>query len=83
MSNADKWLRITVTDTRTGKSKANVRIPVSLANFGMKMAARFAPSDIQGLDMDQIIAAAKSGSEGKLVDVEDEEKGEHVEIFVE
>ncbi len=83
MSNVEKWLRIRVTDAKTGKSKANVRIPVSLADFGMKMATRFAPVDVQGLDLTQIIEAAKSGSEGKLVDVEDEEKGEHVEVFVE
>jgi hypothetical protein len=49
----------------------------------MKMAARFAPSGVDGLDMTEILAAMKSGGEEKLVDVEDEEKGEHVEIFIE
>jgi hypothetical protein len=83
MSNSDKWLRVRVTDLRTGKSKANVKIPASLADFGIKMAARFAPADLEGLDMNQIIEAMKSGGETKLVDVEDEEKGEHVEIFIE
>ena len=83
MSNSGKWLRVSVTDLRTGERKANVKIPVSLADFGMKMAARFVPSGFDGLDMDQIIAAMKSGGEEKLVDVEDEEKGEHVEIFIE
>lgn len=83
MSNSGKWLRILVTDLKTNKSKANVRIPVSLADFGMKMATRFGSTDMEGLNMDQIVAAVKSGGEGKFVDVEDEEKGEHVEIFVE
>lgn len=83
MSNSGKWLRILVTDLKTNKSKANVRIPVSLADFGLKMATRFGSTDMEGLNMDQIVAAVKSGGEGKLVDVEDEEKGEHVEIFVE
>lgn len=83
MSNSGKWLRVRVTDLRTGQSKANVKIPVSLADFGMKLAARFAPSSIDGLDMNEIIAAMKNGGEEKLVDVEDEEKGEHVEIFIE
>jgi len=72
-----------VTDLKTGKSKTNVKIPASLADFGMKMAAKYAPDSVEGLDMNQIIATMKSGGEGKLVDVEDEEKGEHVEIFVE
>jgi hypothetical protein len=72
-----------VTDLKTGKKRANVKIPASLANFGMKMAAKFAPGGIEGLDMDQLVTAMKSGGEEKLVDVVDEEKGEHVEIFVE
>lgn len=83
MSNSSNWLLIRVTDVKTGESKANVKIPASLANFGMKMAAKFAPGSVDGLDMNQIIEAMKNSSEGKLVDVVDEEKGEHVEIFVE
>jgi len=83
MSNSSKWFRVRVTDLKTGKSKTNVKIPASLADFGMKMAAKYAPDSVEGLDMNQIIATMKSGGEGKLVDVEDEEKGEHVEIFVE
>ncbi len=83
MSNSSTWLLVRVTDIKTGKSKANVKIPASLADFGMKMAVKFAPGSIEGLDMNQIIEAMKSGNDQKLVDVIDEEKGEHVEIFVE
>ncbi len=49
----------------------------------MKMGAKFAPAGLEGLDMQQIISAIKSGGEGKIVDVEDEEDGEHVEVFIE
>jgi hypothetical protein len=83
MSNSVKWFRVRVTDLKTGKSKTNVKFPASLADFGMKMAARFAPGSVEGLDFNQMMAAMQSTSDGKLVDVEDEEKGEHVEIFVE
>ena len=83
MSNSSSWLLIEVTDLKTGNKKADVKIPASLANFGMKMVANFIPEGIEGLNMDEIIAAVKSGGEGKFVDVVDEEKGEHVEIFVE
>lgn len=83
MTISAKWIRIRVTDIKTGKSKANVKIPASLAEFGMKMATRYASADMEGVDMNQIVEAAKNGSEGLLVDVEDEEKGEHVEIYVE
>ena len=83
MSTTAKWLRILVTDLRTGKSKANVRVPVSLANFGLKMAAKYAPEGMDGVDLSAIMAEVHSGAEGKLVEVDDEEKGEHVEVYVE
>ena len=82
MSNSSSWLLIQVTDLKTGNKKATVKIPASLANFGMKMAAKFMPGGVESLNMDEIIAVVKSGGEGKLVDVVDEEKGELVEIFV-
>lgn len=77
-----RWLRVRVTDLRTGKRKVNVNIPLSLVDIGLKMGAKFSPVGMEGLDMTQIIAAVKSGGTGKIVDVEDEEDGEHVEIYV-
>ncbi len=47
------------------------------------MAVKYAPGSFEGLDMNGIIAAVKSSGQDKLVEVEDEEKGERVEIFVE
>jgi hypothetical protein len=82
-STSGKWFRVRVTDIHSGKRKVNVNIPLGLVDVGMKMGARFAPAGLEGLDMQQIIAAIKSGGEGKIVDVEDEEDGEHVEVFIE
>ena len=78
-----KWFRVRVTDLKSGRRKVNVNIPLSLVDVGLKMGARFAPAGLEGLDMNQIIAAIKGGGEGKIVDVEDEEGGEHVEIYIE
>lgn len=78
-----RWFRVRVTDLRTGKRKVNVNIPLGLVDVGMKMGAKFAPAGLEGLDMQQIITAIKSGGEGKIVDVEDEDDGEHVEVFIE
>ena len=55
---------------------------MSLVNVGLKMGARFAP-EVDGINFDQVMAAVKSGSQGKIVDVVDEEDGERVEIYVE
>ena len=78
-----KWFRVRVTDLKSGRRKVNVNIPLGLVDVGLKMGARFAPGGLEGLDMNQIIAAIKTGGEGKIVDVEDGEDGEHVEVFIE
>jgi len=81
MGNA-RWLRVRVTDTGTGRAKATVQIPLSLMDAGMKIGAHFAP-EVAGVDMDEVMDALRTGMTGKIIDVMDEEDGEHVEIFVE
>ena len=77
-----KWLRVRVTDVNSGRSKATVQIPISLMEAGMKIGAHFAP-EIDGVNMDQILEALRTGITGKIIDVTGDEDGEHVEIFVE
>lgn len=77
-----KWFRIRVTDMATGKAKVNVNLPIGLVNVGVKIAGKFAP-ETDTLEVQQIIEAIRSGAQGKIIDVMDEEDGEHVEIYVE
>lgn len=82
MGGGARWLRIRVTDTRTGRSKASVQIPLALVDAGMKIGAHFAP-EVEGVDMSNVMEALRMGVTGKIIDVVDEDDGEHVEIFVE
>ncbi|HOA23681.1 MAG TPA: hypothetical protein PK801_12695 [Aggregatilineales bacterium] len=77
-----RYLRVRVTSIGTGQVKANINIPMSLINVGLRMGARFAP-DLEGLDFEEVMEAIRHGQRGKIIDVEDEEDGERVEIFVE
>lgn len=77
-----KWLRVRVTEVNSGRAKATVQIPLALMDAGMKIGAHFAP-EIDGVNMDQLMDALRSGMTGKIIDVTDDEDGEHVEIFVE
>jgi hypothetical protein len=77
-----RWLRIRVTDTRSGRSKASVQIPLALVDAGLKIGAHFAPQ-VEGVDMSNVMEALRSGVTGKIIDVTDDEDGEHVEIYVE
>ena len=70
-----RWLRIRVTDTKTGQTKVKV-------NVGIKMGARFAPSGAN-FNYDEVMSAIKNGAMGKIVDLEDQTEGERVEIWSE
>ena len=72
-------LRVRVTDMLTGKAKVNVNLPLGLVDAGMSIASQYAPD----VNFSQIADAIRSGQmEGKIVDVVDEEDGEHVEVFI-
>jgi hypothetical protein len=77
-----RWFRVRVTDIKSGRKKVDVNIPMGLVNVGIKMGAKFAP-EIDGTQYEAIMDAVESGQQGKIMDVFDEEDGEHVEIFVE
>ncbi len=77
-----RWFRVRVTDLSTGRAKVNVNIPMSLVNVGIKMGARFAP-EVEGVELDELMEAIRSGAQGKIIDVENAEDGERVEIYVE
>jgi len=77
-----RMLRVRVTDVRTGRSKASVQIPLALVDAGLKIGAHFAP-EVEGVDMSNVMEALRMGITGKIIDVVDEDDGEHVEIFVE
>lgn len=74
-----RYLRVRVTDVVTGKAKVSVNLPLTLVDAGMSIASNFAPQIAHA----DIMSAIRSGLSGKIVDVIDEEDGEHVEIFLE
>jgi hypothetical protein len=75
-------LRVRVTDTVTGKTKVNINLPIGLVEAAMRIGTQYAP-ELGQLDMGQIIAEIKAGTTGKIIEANDEEDGEHVEIFIE
>ena len=77
-----RWFRVKVTNTLNDKTRVNVRLPVSLIKVGMKMGAKYSP-EVEKIDMDQIIELINSGEIGQLVDIYDEEDGDHVEVYIE
>ena len=74
------WLHVKVTDLRTGKGKVTVNVPLRLVRYGFNIGRRYAP-ELEELDWDDL-AGVMFEEQGVLVDVMDEEDGEHVQIYV-
>ncbi len=77
-----RWFRVRVTDTDTGRVRVNIRLPITVVTAGVKLGARFSP-EVDGLDMDALMDSIQAGETGQIVDVYDENDGEHVEVFLE
>jgi hypothetical protein len=77
-----RWVRVRVTDMVTGRTRVNINLPFSLVTAATKLGARFSPQT-DDLDWEELIAAIRQGASGKIVDVEDDDAGEKVEVFVE
>jgi hypothetical protein len=78
-----KTLRVRVVDkSRAGEPVANVRIPIGIVKFGMKMAKAYAPRSTD-VDWEEITAAIEAGELGKIVDVDDEAEHKTVEVWLE
>jgi hypothetical protein len=80
-SGGTRFFRVRVTDLVSGRSKATVCIPLSLMDWGLRIGAQFAP-EIGDVDLQELSEVLQSGAEGKIVDVIDDEDGEHVEIYI-
>ena len=77
-----RFFKVRVTDMRSGRSKVSVTLPLSLVKWGLKFSQSHVP-EINNIPIEGLDELIDAGMEGKLVDVEDEEDGEHVEVFIE
>src|SRR5882672_3514887 len=54
-----RWLRVRVTDIQSGRTKVSVNVPMSLVSVGIKMGARFVPTN-SNFDYQSVMDAIKS-----------------------
>jgi hypothetical protein len=80
-----RWFRVRVTDTATGRPRANVSIPWGVVNFGMRFAPGNLPFRRKGTprQVDELFEALRTGRRGTIYDVTDGKDGERIEIIVE
>jgi|SRR5579883_359010 hypothetical protein len=76
-----RWFRVRVTDTDSGRQKANVSIPYGMIGLGLRLTPGRLRLRNHGLgQMDDLLEALRSGKRGTLYDVTD--KHERIEIIV-
>jgi hypothetical protein len=77
-----RFLRVRVVEA--GHPTVNVKVPIGVAKWGMKMAQAFSPEmKDANLDWDSITAIIQEGEQGQIVEVEDEVDHKTVEVWVE
>jgi len=74
------WLHIRVSDGE-GRNKVSVNFPLRFVKFGLRLGSRFAP-ELEGIKLDELNEVLEDVEAGTLVEVIEEEKGEHVHIYV-
>ena len=77
-----KRLRVRVVEH--GHPTVNVKVPIGVAKWGMKMAQAFSPEmKDANLDWERITAIIQEGEQGKIVEVEDNVDHKTIEVWVE
>jgi hypothetical protein len=81
----NRFLKVRVFDRNADRAKVNVTLPIGLVKWGMNFLPDEAKAKIeeQEIDMRMITDALEKGITGKIVDVEDDEDGKHIEIWLE
>lgn len=79
-----RTLHVKVVDnTRAAHPTVNVKVPIGVVRWGMKIGAAFSPQlKDANLDWDAIATAIEQGEVGKIVEVEDEAEHKTVEVWV-
>ena len=76
-----RWLNVCVTGSASGRKRVSVKIPLSLARIGLRVGAKFVP-EMDEMDWEQVLSEISSGEVDAIVEVNDEQSGERVQVFI-
>ena len=80
-----KFLKVKVWDMNREKLKVNVTVPLKLVKWGMKFVPEKAQLKMreQNIDMESITEAIDKDLTGRIAEVDDEDKNQHIEVYIE
>ena len=81
----NRFLKVKVTERGASRPKVNITLPVALVKWGMRFAPHSARANIAEHEIDPrvITEALEKGITGKIVEVDNEGDGEHIEVWLE
>lgn len=79
-----RFLKIRIFEGDLEKPKVRVAVPVGLLKLATKFIPEDAKAEINGrnIDLDEILRAVDENTEGKLLEVNDDDEKTRIEIFV-
>lgn len=75
-------VRATGLNEHKQKMVVNANLPLSLLRLSLRLGLRLIPQ-VNGRALDELLGAVEKGVSGRMLDLQDLERGERVEIFVE
>ncbi|MEO0082041.1 MAG: hypothetical protein ABIL25_07100 [candidate division WOR-3 bacterium] len=84
-SQKNRFLKVKVWERGLDRPKVNITLPLGLVKWGLKMAPESAKARIAEHDVDLKVVseALEKGITGKIVEVDEDEEGKHVEVWLE
>lgn len=79
-----RWLHLRISEGDGQKFALSFPLPLTLAAWGLKVAQPFVPQ-LKETGVDDLIIAMRDGATGDqplYIDVQDDEDGEHVELYI-
>ncbi|MBN1879356.1 hypothetical protein JW823_04520 [bacterium] len=79
-----RFLKIRIFEGDLDKPKVRVALPIALLKLATKFIPEDAKAEINGrnIDLDEILRAVDENTEGKLLEVHDDEEKTRIEIFI-
>jgi len=81
-------LRVRVSELGSGRTRAEVNIPIELAELGLKLAARLLNRGVirvgrRAVDPEELAQAVRHGELGRVLGYTDDDENARVEVFLE
>lgn len=77
-----RWLRVSVTETATGRTKLTLRLPVGLLDIALKLGANLLPGASEA-EVAALLRSVRDDHVGSATATDDLDRGERMDVAIE